>query len=289
MFRFVEALMGPRQYLCCLQPVMGGRIAKFYYQGGALFPAPSGHRDEHYRHVMRETQASVIPCRVFPEEALEHALVLPLSCRSGGRGALVVRCSGDPQESQAGSSSRLGVLVDSLNSYLQSVLAELDAQVLLECCSSAAAKDGVFALLRGDGTEIAWVGSYPKDQALEDVLLTALGQSDATTALTDNASFVNALNQRFFNLEFAVTTVRLNERDACCHRVVVMRRRSSVSQGLSERERQVGVLLAEGYTVVNTAAILNLSESTVRTYVRRLYKKLSVSSRTDLVRQLVSG
>jgi DNA-binding CsgD family transcriptional regulator len=44
--------------------------------------------------------------------------------------------------------------------------------------------------------------------------------------------------------------------------------------------------LGDGYTIVNAAAILGLTENTVRTYVRRLYRKLGVNTRTDLVRQL---
>jgi hypothetical protein len=47
-------------------------------------------------------------------------------------------------------------------------------------------------------------------------------------------------------------------------------------------------LLVAGYSGVNVAAIAGLSENTVRTYVRRLYAKLNVSNRADLVRKLVS-
>ena len=39
---------------------------------------------------------------------------------------------------------------------------------------------------------------------------------------------------------------------------------------------------------VNVAAIAGLSENTVRTYVRRLYSKLGVNNRADLVRKLMS-
>ncbi|WP_394823062.1 LuxR C-terminal-related transcriptional regulator [Pendulispora albinea] len=56
---------------------------------------------------------------------------------------------------------------------------------------------------------------------------------------------------------------------------------------LSPREREVARLLVAGYTVVNTAAIMGIGESTVRTYVRRLYRKLAVTNRADLVRELV--
>ena len=59
-------------------------------------------------------------------------------------------------------------------------------------------------------------------------------------------------------------------------------------EGLSKREREIARLLVAGYSGVNVAAIAGLSENTVRTYVRRLYGKLGVSNRADLVRRLVS-
>jgi DNA-binding CsgD family transcriptional regulator len=59
-------------------------------------------------------------------------------------------------------------------------------------------------------------------------------------------------------------------------------------EGLSKREREIARLLVAGYSGVNVAAISGLSENTVRTYVRRLYAKLGVNNRADLVRKLVS-
>ena len=59
-------------------------------------------------------------------------------------------------------------------------------------------------------------------------------------------------------------------------------------EGLSRREREIARLLVAGYSGVNVAAIAGLSENTVRTYVRRLYHKLDVNNRADLVRKLVS-
>jgi len=59
-------------------------------------------------------------------------------------------------------------------------------------------------------------------------------------------------------------------------------------EGLSKREREMARLLVAGYSGVNIAAIVGLSENTVRTYFRRLYAKLEVSNRADLVRKLVS-
>ena len=58
-------------------------------------------------------------------------------------------------------------------------------------------------------------------------------------------------------------------------------------EGLSRREREIARLLVAGYSGVNVAAIAGLSENTVRTYVRRLYLKLHVNNRADLVRKLI--
>lgn len=56
---------------------------------------------------------------------------------------------------------------------------------------------------------------------------------------------------------------------------------------LSPREREIASLLVDGYAAINAAAVLDLSEHTVRTYIRRLYRKLDVKNRADLVRTLV--
>jgi len=57
---------------------------------------------------------------------------------------------------------------------------------------------------------------------------------------------------------------------------------------LSAREREVARLLVEGYSVVNAAAILSISENSIRTYVRRLYRKLEVTNRADLTRKCIA-
>lgn len=54
-------------------------------------------------------------------------------------------------------------------------------------------------------------------------------------------------------------------------------------EDLSPREREVAEMLVQGYSGVNIAAACNLSENTVRTYIRRLYRKLGVSNRAELV------
>ncbi len=69
---------------------------------------------------------------------------------------------------------------------------------------------------------------------------------------------------------------------------VEISQRAAPIEGLSKRERAIARLLVAGYSGVNVAAISGLSENTVRTYVRRLYGKLGVNNRADLVRKLVS-
>jgi DNA-binding CsgD family transcriptional regulator len=65
-------------------------------------------------------------------------------------------------------------------------------------------------------------------------------------------------------------------------------RKPAAIEGLSKREREIARLLVAGYSGVNVAAISGLSENTVRTYVRRLYGKLGVNNRADLVRKLMT-
>jgi DNA-binding CsgD family transcriptional regulator len=71
-------------------------------------------------------------------------------------------------------------------------------------------------------------------------------------------------------------------------RVEPLGEKAKAMDALSRREREIARLLVAGYSGVNVAAIAGLSENTVRTYVRRLYQKLSVSNRADLVRKLMA-
>jgi DNA-binding NarL/FixJ family response regulator len=54
-------------------------------------------------------------------------------------------------------------------------------------------------------------------------------------------------------------------------------------QQLSPREQQVLSLLAEGFPYKQIAAQLDLSIGTIRTYIRAIYEKLHVNSRTEAV------
>ncbi len=56
-------------------------------------------------------------------------------------------------------------------------------------------------------------------------------------------------------------------------------------QSLSAREREVLRLLAEGRAYKQISADLDISLDTTRTYIRRIYEKLRVHSRTEAVMQ----
>ena len=53
---------------------------------------------------------------------------------------------------------------------------------------------------------------------------------------------------------------------------------------LTPREREVLVLLASGHTAVSAALELGVSEHTVKSHIKNLYRKLDVSSRAGMVR-----
>ncbi|HWI55592.1 MAG TPA: response regulator transcription factor, partial [Bacillota bacterium] len=60
-------------------------------------------------------------------------------------------------------------------------------------------------------------------------------------------------------------------------------------EGLSGRERQVLQLLAQGYAYKQIADELGVSMDTTRTYIRRIYEKMHVHSRTEAIVRFMSG
>jgi two-component system nitrate/nitrite response regulator NarL len=62
-----------------------------------------------------------------------------------------------------------------------------------------------------------------------------------------------------------------------------LRNRSERAGALSGREREILTLIASGETAPSIAARLHLSEATVKTYLRRAYEKLGVSTQAAAV------
>jgi DNA-binding NarL/FixJ family response regulator len=52
---------------------------------------------------------------------------------------------------------------------------------------------------------------------------------------------------------------------------------------LSEREAEVLQMVAKGLSVQEVGSVLGLSSNTVKTYIRRIYKKLAVNSRIEAI------
>ncbi len=57
---------------------------------------------------------------------------------------------------------------------------------------------------------------------------------------------------------------------------------------LSSREREIGRMIAKGYTNKTIAAVLDISSWTVDTHVRRIFAKLGVRSRGAMVARLAA-
>lgn len=52
---------------------------------------------------------------------------------------------------------------------------------------------------------------------------------------------------------------------------------------LSPKEQEVIALLAKGHSYSEIAALLSISENTLKTHIKRIYKKLNVRNRTQAV------
>lgn len=57
----------------------------------------------------------------------------------------------------------------------------------------------------------------------------------------------------------------------------------STNSDLSARERDVLIGLAKGFTYSEIGTLLGVSDNTIRTHIRGLYRKLCVNSRSEAV------
>jgi DNA-binding NarL/FixJ family response regulator len=58
---------------------------------------------------------------------------------------------------------------------------------------------------------------------------------------------------------------------------------------LSQREHQIALLVAKGWTNSQVAAYLNLSEQTVKNHLQNIYRKLRLRNRVQLVRRVLAA
>ena len=59
--------------------------------------------------------------------------------------------------------------------------------------------------------------------------------------------------------------------------------------GLTETERRVAALVAQGHTNREVAAAMFVTENTVQTHLRHIFQKLGVRSRTELTVLLLAA
>lgn len=164
----------------------------------------------------------------------------------------------------------------------------------LDVSGHLASFDGACAVVRNQ-EQLLWVGSRCGLPELEDCIRGSAGELirlvRRCSSQEDSQPPPSYPGLRGGTVVHVAGDKRLATFGGESHGVVAIRPHRLVcpeddAQELSNRENQVARLLARGYTIVNAAAILGVSENTVRTYVRRLYRKLRVSCRADLVRQL---
>jgi len=160
----------------------------------------------------------------------------------------------------------------------------LAAQSLV--CENAALRalgtgDGALMIADADATTILWAARpVDPEQDLAAVTRVALDAVQRRRASDGNES-------RFEIDLHVVTTAEVDVPELDARRCVAVRLASEAaeesSSSLSQREAEVAKLLMNGYANVNIAAIMGLSENTIRTYVRRLYRKLGVCNRIELM------
>jgi DNA-binding CsgD family transcriptional regulator len=64
---------------------------------------------------------------------------------------------------------------------------------------------------------------------------------------------------------------------------------TEASCALSPREKEVARLVAKGFSNKTIAAILDISPWTVSTHLRRIFNKLDVGSRAEMITQALQG
>jgi DNA-binding CsgD family transcriptional regulator len=71
-------------------------------------------------------------------------------------------------------------------------------------------------------------------------------------------------------------------------RCLLVEQQETVTVSLSPREQQIALMVAAGHTNQAIAGALEISAWTVSTHLRRIYAKLAVSSRAEMVAHLLA-
>jgi len=123
-----------------------------------------------------------------------------------------------------------------------------------------------------EDTKVLIFTSYKENIAIQYI---EEGADGFLNKLSDSASFVKAI-EGIFKDGYYYTPEVLNE-------MVKGAKNKKASEILSERELQVFNLLAKGNGNLEVANILDIQESTVGTYKRRIYQKLKITNIVELL------
>jgi len=140
------------------------------------------------------------------------------------------------------------------------------------------------ALPDGDGLRLARE-LRDRHAALGIVMLTSYGEDDVLFRALETG--VSAFVSKSAPLEEVLGAIRhaavaASSFTASGLASALTRRRTATDKlALSQREREVLVLLRDGTSIPSIARSLFVSQSTAKTYVSRLYDKLGVSNRTQ--------
>jgi DNA-binding CsgD family transcriptional regulator len=156
--------------------------------------------------------------------------------------------------------------------------------------------DSILVVFFGDGDTVLGVGGLERNFAER-----GFSEADIShiSAITPLASATVAAKRSLRELEHKLGTENSKADGISLESSTHLRTPQEASRrheggqngllGLSPREHEIAQRLGEGYTHVNISAIYGLSPHTVRTYIRRVYKKLNVVSRAGLIRELLSA
>jgi DNA-binding CsgD family transcriptional regulator len=185
----------------------------------------------------------------------------------------------------------LGGLAEALSSLSRMFSQQLELTRWLEVSKCAGTPDAICCVVDNEVSELIWVGSRDRQELQECAVrrcapeVTLLAKRLGTDTNEPLASYASLECGAVIDVKSSASLETFGPHDLS---VVAIRPGRNRSQ-LSAREDQIARLLVAGYAVVNAAALMGLSENTVRTYVRRIYQKLLVKSRAEFIRAYASA
>jgi DNA-binding NarL/FixJ family response regulator len=104
-------------------------------------------------------------------------------------------------------------------------------------------------------------------------------KGSAPTSILDEIRSLHAGGSPVSPLIARQILLRFRDSDACTEREPA----PQVQASLSAREQQVLELITKGFSYDEIARLMDISRNTVLTFVRRIYRKLEVKSRTEAI------